>query len=114
LEEFKRVMHDELLKKLPPMRDSTSYFESKLPNRPHYLMNPESDVLKEKDRLKLEKINAKYKAAVDKKRREKLFEEIDMARYSMWRISMNIITLSSSYIQIITRERVLLKKERLM
>ena len=38
----------------------------------------ESKVLKKNVRLKLEKTNAKYKATVYKKRREKLFEEGDI------------------------------------
>ena len=49
-------------------------------------MNPkESKVVKEKVRLKLEKINVKYKTTVDKKRREKLFEERDIALSKMCR-----------------------------
>jgi len=41
-------------------------------------MNPkESEVLKEKVQLKLEKTNAKNKVVADKKKREKLYEEGD-------------------------------------
>ena len=77
MEEFKGVVHNELPKGLPPMRDIQYHIsKASLPKRPHYQMNlKESEVLKEMVRLKLEKINARYKAATDKKRRKKLFEE---------------------------------------
>jgi len=63
----------------------------------------------------LENSNKKNKVAVNKKRRTELFEEGDMtmSRDSMWLIFMTI-TLPSSYIQTITRERALLKGEGLL
>ena len=79
LEEFKGVVHDELLKGLSPMKDIQYHvLKASLPKCPHYWMNPEeSEVLKEKIRLKLEKINAKYKATAHKKsRRNSLRKEI--------------------------------------
>ena len=79
LEEFKRVAHDELLERLPVIRDIQHYIlGASLPNLSYYQMNPmESKILKAKIWLKLEKINAKYKATTDEKRREKLFQERD-------------------------------------
>ena len=72
LEEFKRVVHDELPVILPSTRDIRHHIpKASLPKRPHYWMNPkESEVLKEKVRLKLEKTNTNYKTTTDKKRRE--------------------------------------------
>jgi len=80
LEEFKGIVHDKLPKGLPPLRDFQYYIlRVSLPNISHYEMNPkESKVLKEKVRLKLKKINTKYKATTDKKRWEELFEERDV------------------------------------
>ena len=61
LEEFKWVIHDELPKGLPPMRHIQHHIsEATLSNLSYYRMNlKENEVLKEKVRLKLEKINAK-------------------------------------------------------
>ena len=72
MEEFKRVVHDELVERLPPMRDIQYHIlKASLTNLSHYRINPkESEVLKEKVRLKLEKTNTNYKATTDKKRRE--------------------------------------------
>jgi len=67
LEEFKGVMHDELLEGLSPMNDIQHHIsKASLHNLSHYRMNlNESEVLMKKIRLKLEKINAKYKATSD-------------------------------------------------
>ena len=52
--------------------------------------------------MKLEKINAKYKAITDKKRREKLFEKRDVTLFKTFNVA-DLYALPSSYIQIITR-----------
>ena len=58
LEEFKKVVHDKLLKGLPPIRHIQHHnLKESLPNRSHYQINSkESEILKEKVRLKLEKL----------------------------------------------------------
>jgi len=50
LEEFKGVVHDERLERLPPMRDIQHHISgASLLNLPHYRKNPkESKVIKEK------------------------------------------------------------------
>ena len=110
-------MNDELPEGSPPMRDFQHYIPGEsLPNHSHYQINPkESEVLKENVQLKLEKINAKYKAATDKKRQEKHFEERDTAMSK----TFNVVDLfeyhpTKQLTQIKTRGRVLLKRDRLM
>ena len=69
LEEFKGVVHGELPEEISPMRDIQHPIKkASLTNLPHCRMNIKaSKVLKEKVQLKLEKINAKYKATADRK-----------------------------------------------
>ena len=47
----------------------------------------ESEFLKEKIPLKLEKINVKNKAAADKKRQEKLFEKKNMTLFKIFNVA---------------------------
>jgi len=70
LEEFKGVVHNKLPEGLPPMINIQHHIlKASLPNLSHYRMNSKkNEVVKDKDRLKLEKINAKYKTTADKKR----------------------------------------------
>ena len=79
LKGFKGVVHDELSEGLSPIRDIQHHIlRTSLPGHPHYRMNfKKSEVLNEKIRLKLEKINAKYKAMLTRKdRRNSLRIEI--------------------------------------
>ena len=75
----------------------------------------ESEVLKENIRLKLDKINVRYKTAADKKRQEKLFEKINMILSK----TFNAADLHEHHpikqlIQRITRGQVILKRQGLM
>ena len=104
LKEFKGVVHDELPEGLPPMRDIQHHIlKASLPKHSHYRMNPKkSEILKEKVRLKFEKINSIKRQLIRKGGRNSLRKEMALSK-SFNMADLYEHHLPSRYIQIITR-----------